>query len=130
MFVPGGFAPGNAGCSYVIKVIKDAKYGDYKGMRTEKAVRSLTRYELGHAGVATDMHALSWWGEMSYRNFKYTPSVEDLDAIMRATCPHCGSNNTRSIMSWEFARRDPKWWNVYDELIAVTRARPPVETSF
>ena len=125
VYVPGGFAPGSEDNSYFIKVIKDAKYHDFKGMRTEKNVRSLLRYELGHAGVHTDMHALSWFGEMSYRNWKYVPEVADLDAIMRAQCPHCGSSNTRSILSWEFARWDPKWWGVYDELVKVTRARAP-----
>lgn len=90
--------------SDVFKVIKDAKYKDYRGFRNYKSIVRLMAYELGHCGVLKGRHALTYFGDVSYNKLK-NEDLENIDPELWADitkplncCSNCGSTNVISTL--------------------------------
>ncbi len=115
-YARGHVRPGDERDDYVLKVIRDAKNHDYKGLRRERDLGALLHYQLSHCGISDRIHAVTWWGCMSYRKWKYKPQLTG-----KNKCPSCGGTNTRRLMSWEFmvktASHEKPWWDVYEQLL-------------
>lgn len=105
---------------YVFKVIRDAKYGDYKGVRTYKELSRLITYQLSHCAIKRGVHALSWFGFLSYNSTicgvkfnvdsrireDYPSAVAYLEGLKQLSCPKCGSVDVARILPWEIEAFD------------------------
>lgn len=119
-FVPDGYVhfhiiglavghvdPGDNNGEYVFKVIRDAKRGDYRGLKKPKEIQALIYYLLTHCGVIEGSHALTWFRALSYNQFnmetweKHFPLLWEHLQSKNRLCPHCGSDDTYLIQGWE-----------------------------
>lgn len=106
---PGDITPGGNDCGAVFKVIRDAKRGDYWGLRECGEVRDLVFYLLTHCGIIEGKHALTWYGSLSYNSLSnrtldeaYPGYLERARAGPPKRCPACGSEDVEPdwIMDW------------------------------
>jgi len=112
----GDVKPGREDSGYIFKVIKDAVRGDYRGFKSPGAIRRALAYLLSHCGVMDGVHAVTWFGVLSYnkmavRKLKvFAPEGwEDLLRIRSQKCPYCGSDDTEPMDAWRYDTHYCKW---------------------
>jgi hypothetical protein len=112
----GDVKPGREDSGYVFKVVKDAEGGDYRGFKSPGAVRRALAYLLSHCGVMDGVHAVTWFGVLSYNRMAieklkaFAPDGwDDLQRIRSQKCPYCGSDDTEPMDSWQYYDRYCRW---------------------
>lgn len=99
---------------YLFKVIKDKRFGDYRGIRTLKELKRLIGYQLSHCGIVKGHHSLAWFGSLSYNysvcGIKFNTNervaedfpkmAEHLEEVRKTQCPKCGSTDVHVIPAW------------------------------
>lgn len=91
----------------VFKALPDEEYGDYKGLRSGRAIKRLLQYLLTHCGVDDNEHSLVYFGQFSYNKLSkarvenlFRPNPEGkcpsalADTKGPPKCPICGSGKT------------------------------------
>ena len=61
----GGQDVDSEGDLVVFKHIPDSEYGDFRGFRSQLAIEREIQYLLSHAGVAENVHSLTYFGELA-----------------------------------------------------------------
>jgi len=99
-------------CSFVFKVMDDDEYGDYRGLRSQRAIERLLQYLLTHAGLAEGQHALTYFGSLAYNRLpeseisrSYPESLKDgskTNPRKPQICPACGSAETSACTESHF----------------------------
>lgn len=110
---PGDIKPGKKGELYgaIFKVIPDAQYGDYRGLRDRISAKRLIQYLLTHCGLVKGKHALTWFGVASYNSLS-NEKLEASDPIgwnelrtpKERICPLCGSSDTEPCLQMDWTR--------------------------
>lgn len=121
----GGSDFDSRGRQIVFKAIRDDEYGDYRGLRSERAIKRLTQYLLTHCGILEGQHSLTWYGIMAYNQM----TKARIDALFpgclditpeKKKCPVCGSSKCGLC--------DPPTYTFYSKAQAIEHEAQEYET--
>ena len=108
----GDVKPGREDSGYIFKVVRDAERGDYRGFKSPGAVQRALSYLLSHCGVMDGVHAVTWFGVLSYNKMALEKlkafareGWDDLQRVRSPKCPYCGSEDTEPMDIWLYDDR-------------------------
>lgn len=99
-------------CAFIFKVMDDDEYGDFRGLRSQRASERLLQYLLTHAGLTDGQHALTYFGSLAYNRLpeseisrSFSESLKDGSKTNRKkpqVCPACGSAETSACIEQHY----------------------------